>query len=158
MFVKRFYLIKHNHFLLMSVKIESGKWKTVWKPKKASTTFVKDSLLVLDAGFATPAGTDAGAADKPVLGVYQGPAYASSDVTTSLIAVQTPADPYCVVRATVSAGTPSATADLGKSFDMADDVSVTFSVTTNEPVAFEKYISATEGLFVLGHTMSGPSA
>lgn len=141
-----------------SWKVESGRWKTVWFPHKASTLISSGVLVTVNAGYVEEATTTAGQSDLPVLGIYEGPTVAAADATTALIAVQTPADAYCLARGLVDTGTPSATADLGKSFDISATNGVTFSTTTNEPVTFAKYISATEGLFVLCHLFGSPSA
>lgn len=133
----------------MSVKIESGRWTTIWRKKKASTAFVKESLVCLIAGFVAPAPSDAGAADKPVLGVYIGPAYGSGDATTVLVPVAVPIGP-ALIRATTSALVAT---DEGGSFDMTDDVTVNRGATTYGAVTLVKYVSATEGLFAISKSI-----
>lgn len=133
----------------MSVKIESGLWTTVWRAKKVSTAFVKDSLVTLVAGFIEPASTDAGAADKPVLGVYEGPAIASALATTPLIPVSVPRG-YALIRATASG---LASTEEGNSWDMTDSVTVNAASSTYGAVTCVKYISATEGLFAISKSV-----
>ena len=134
----------------MSVKVESGRWTTVFAPKKASTAFVQNSLVSLDDGFVTPGDSTTGAADEQVLGVYGGPAIASSSTTTTEIPVQVPIGP-ATVRATVT-GTFAAT-NLGDGFDLSDDVTVDAAANTYKVVNCVRFISATEGIFVINKTM-----
>lgn len=140
----------------MSVKIESGLWTTVWRAKKASTAFPKNSLVTLVAGFVTPASTDAGAADKPVLGVYNGSAITASTTGTYLysntakVPVSVPIGP-ALIRCTCT-GTLSSTEE-GNSFDMSDDVTVNAASTTYGAVTCVKYISSTEGIFAISKSI-----
>lgn len=140
----------------MSVKIESGLWTTVWRKKKASTAFPINSLVTLVAGFVTPASTDAGAADKPVFGVYAGSAITASTTgtylysNTALVPVAVPRS-AALVRATVT-GTLASTHE-GNSFDMSDDVTVNAGATTYGAVTCVKYISATEGIFAISKSI-----
>lgn len=140
----------------MSVKVESGLWTTIWRAKKASTAFPKDSLVCLIAGFVAPAPTDAGAADKPVLGVYNGSAITSATVgqflysNTAKIPVAVPIGP-ATVRATCT-GTLSSTEE-GNSWDMSDDVTVNANSSTYGAVTCVKYISATEGIFAISKSI-----
>lgn len=130
----------------MSVKIESGRWTTKWRKKKASTAFVQDSLVTLTAGFVAPADSNSGQANEPIFGVYGGPAISSGSATTDLIPVFVPIGP-ATIRATVT-GT-LATTDEGYGFDMSDSVTVNAAANTYKAVTLEKYISATEGIFVI---------
>lgn len=134
----------------MSVKIESGLWTTIWRAKKVSTAFVKNSLVTLIAGFVTPATTDAGAADKPCFGVYEGPAISAALATTPLVPVSVPIGP-ALVRVTAT-GT-LATTHEGNSFDMSDDVTVNAAATTYGVLTCVKFISATEGIFAIGKSI-----
>lgn len=143
-----------------AARVESGKWKTVWLPKKASTAIAADVLLMFTAGFVLEADTTAGASDTPLVGIFVGPAITSASAnyaTTDLIPVLVPADPFAVANLLIDTGTPSATADIGKSFDISATGGVTVSTTTNEPVTFLKYLSATRGLFLLT-LLSAPAA
>jgi len=140
----------------MSVKINSGLWTTKWLPKKASTAFAVDSLTILDAGYVNYAGSDAGATDKPVLGVYEGPVITSATTGTFLysntekIPVQVPIGPATVI-ATVT-GTLT-TADAGKQMDMSDSVTVNQDGTTYGAVTCLEYLSATSGIFSIGKSI-----
>lgn len=134
----------------MSVKVESGKWTTRWAPKKASTAFVQNSLVSLDDGFVTPGDSTTGAADEQALGVYGGPAIASSSTTTDEIPVQVPIGP-ATIRCTVT-GTFAST-NLGDGFDLSDDVTVDADANTYKVVNCVRFISSTEGIFVINKTM-----
>ena len=140
----------------MSVKIESGLWTTIWRRKKASTTFTANSLVSLDDGFVAPADTSTGAADEPVLGVFQGPNIVSTTIgtflysNTALVPVQVPIGP-ALVRATAS--NTLASTEEGCSFDLGDSVTVDTSATTYGTVTCVKYISATEGIFAISKSI-----
>lgn len=140
----------------MTVKVETGLWTTIWRRKKASTAFPANSLVCLIAGFVAPAPSDAGAADKPVLGVYAGLGIVAATVGTYLysntanIPVFAPRS-MALVRATVT-GT-LATTDEGGSFDMTDDVTVNKAATTYGAVTCVKFVSATEGIFAISKSI-----
>lgn len=139
-----------------SAKVESGRVKIMHFPKKASAALVSGTLVSLVSGYVEQATTTAGASDTPLLGLYVGSDISSSDATTALIPVVVPAEPMTQFRVVVGTGSLAAT-DVGKSFDIDSDAEVTVSTTTNEPVTCTKYISATEGLFVLTN-LSSPAA
>ena len=132
----------------MTVKLEQGRFTTIWRKKKASTAFVQFSLVTLTSGFVTPASTDAGAADSPVLGCYEGPAIASGSTTTAKIPIIVPIGPTLFRMTCTIAST-----DEGKGLDMTDSVTVHASNNTYSPVTLVKYLSATEGLFSLAKTV-----
>jgi hypothetical protein len=140
----------------MAIKIESGLWTTIWRKKKASTTFTANSLVSLDDGYVTPADSTTGAADEPCLGVYEGPAISASTVGTYLytntaeVAVQVPIGP-ATVRALVT-GTLANTCE-GLSFDLSDAVTVNKAATTYGVVTCVRYISATEGIFAISKSI-----
>lgn len=140
----------------MTFKVENGLWTTIWRKKKASTAFPKDSLVTLVAGFVTPGASDAGAADKPVLGIYSGLAITSTTTgtylytNTAIVPVAVPRGP-ALMRATVT-GT-LATTHEGNSFDLTDDVTVNAAATTYGAVTCVKYISATEGIFAISKSI-----
>ena len=134
----------------MSVKIESGKWTTIWRKKKASTAFVQNSFVSLTAGYVAPGDSNTGTADEPLLGVYSGPAIASGSTTTVEIPVFVPIGP-ALVRATAT-GTLAAT-DEGSGFDLSDSVTVNKAANTYSPVTCVRYISATEGIFSIGKSI-----
>lgn len=134
----------------MSVKIESGKWTTIWRKKKVSTAFVQNSLVSLDDGFVTPADTTTGAAGEPVLGVYGGPAIAVGSATTVEIPVFVPIGP-ATIRCTASGAL--ATTDEGLGFDMASDVIVDEAQNTYKAVTLLRYIGASEGIFMISKSM-----
>lgn len=141
-----------------SAKVKSGKWKLEYFPSKASTLLATNCLVQFDgSGFIIEATTTAGASDTPLVGIHIGVTKASSDATTTAVPIMVPAEPLCVAELLIDTGTPSATADLGKSFDISSTGGVTFSTTTNEPVTFKKYLSATLGDFYLTN-MSSPAA
>jgi len=142
-----------------SAKNFRGKWKTAWYPKTASVAIVKGTPVEWAAGFIKQATTTAGASDTPLAGIYNGPTIASTDsdyASNTQVPVLVPAEPMAEVQMTVSTGS-LATTDVGKSFDIDANSSVTVSTTSNEPVTCTKYISATEGLFVLTN-VSSPAA
>lgn len=139
-----------------SAKIESGKWKVMYFPKKASAAIVGNTLVEFEAGYVKQATTTAGATDTPLAGIYIGADISSSDATNALIPVLVPVEPLAQVRMVVGTGSLAAT-DVGKSFDIDSDAEVTKSTTDNEAVTCTKYISATEGLFVLTN-LSSPAA
>lgn len=140
----------------MSVKIESGKWTTIWRKKKASTAFAQNSLVDLTAGFVTPSTTTSGATDKPVLGVFDKTAITATTTGTYLysntgeVPVQVPIGP-ATIRCTTTSGL--ATTDEGKQMDMSDAVTVAYDGTTYGCVTLVKYISTTEGIFSIGKSI-----
>lgn len=140
-----------------SAKIAGGKWKIVWLPKAASTLLSANVLVQFNAGFIIEATTTAGASDTPLVGINLGGTQAAADATTALIPIAVPQEPGATAQLLIDTGTPSATADIGKSFDISATGGVTFSTTTNEPVTFWKYLSATQGIFVLT-SYSAPAA
>ena len=140
-----------------SAKIDGGKWKIVQLPHKASTLLSANVLCTLNAGFVEEATTTAGQSDLPLIGIFIGPTVAAADATTALVQIAVPAEPGATAQLLIDTGTPSATADLGKSFDISATGGVTFSTTTNEAVTFWRYISATQGIFVLT-SYSAPAA
>lgn len=145
-----FVVFNYLNLKIMSVKIESGLWTTMWCPKKASTVIYKDSLVALDDGYVIPADSNSGSADEPVLGVWENATITSSDsdyASATLRPVAVPIGP-AQVRATVT-GTLAAT-NIGDGFDMSDSVTVNAAANTYKVVTCTKYISATEGLFTIG--------
>lgn len=142
-----------------SAKNFEGKWKTEWYPKTASVAIVKGTPVEWAAGYVKQATTTAGATDTPLAGIYNGPTIASTDsdyASNTPIPVLVPAEPLAKVQMTVSTGSLAAT-DVGKSFDIDANSSVTVSTTTNEAVTCSRFISATEGMFVLTN-ISSPAA
>jgi hypothetical protein len=142
-----------------SAKNFVGRWKTAWYPKTASVVIVKGTPVEWASGYVKQATTTAGASDTPLAGIYGGNTLASSDAdyaSNTLVPVFVPAEPMAEVQMTVSTGSLAAS-DAGKSFDIDTNSSVTVSTTTNEPVTCTKYISATEGMFVLTN-VSSPAA
>ena len=79
-----------------------------------------------------------------------------SKLPNSLKPVLVPAEPLAQAKITVGTGSLAAT-DVGKSFDVDADAEVTVSTTSNEPLTCSRYISATEGVFVLTN-LSSPAA
>lgn len=140
-----------------AAKIDGGRWKIVWLPKKASTLLSANVLVDLTSGFVVEASTGTGASDQPLIGINVGGTQAAADATTALIPIAVPGEPGATAQLLIDTGTPSATADIGKSFDISATGGVTFSTTTNEPVTFIRYISATQGIFVLT-SYSAPAA
>ena len=137
----------------MSITIESGKWTARWLPKKVSTAFSANSLVSADDGYATPADSTTGAADEPVAGVYPGPAITSASsnyATTAEIMIMVPIGP-ATIRATVT-GTFAAT-NVGDGFDMSDSVTVNAAANTYKTVTCVKYVSTTEGIFMIGKSL-----
>lgn len=142
-----------------SAKLESGEPKVMYFPKKASVVIVAGTPVEFDAGYVKQATTTAGASDTPLAGIYIGAGIAATDAdyaSNTLIPILVPRDPLTQFRMTVSTGSLAAT-DVGKSFDIDANSSVTVSTTTNEAVTCTRYISATEGLFVLTG-LSSPAA
>ena len=136
---------------MAAIKIESGKWAAMWFPKVASTAFSPDSLLMISNGFVRPATSVAGAEHSTVAGVYQGALITSADTTTALIRVMVPQG-AAQVRATGISGTLEV-ASLGSQTDMYDAQIVNANYSTYGPLTCTKYISATEGLFVISKSV-----
>jgi len=140
----------------MSISIGSGQWTTIWRKKKASTAFTSGSLVSLDDGYVTPADSTTGAADEPVLGVYEGPTISSATTgkylysNTAEVPVQVPIGP-ALIRATVT-GTMTAVME-GLSYDLSDAVTVNVGSTTYGTVTAVRYISATEGIFAISKSI-----
>lgn len=135
----------------------SGKWKIEWLPAKISTLLSANVLVDLTSGFIVEASTNTGQSDQPLIGIHVGATRASSVADTALVPVLVPAEPGAKAQGLIDTGTPSATADIGKSFDISATGGVTVSTSTNEPVTFIRYISATQGIFVLT-SYSAPAA
>lgn len=137
-----------------------GKWKTMYFPKTASVVIKAGTPVEIDgSGKVKQATTTAGASDTPLVGIYNGPTIASTDAdyaSNTLVPILVPAEPLASLQMTVSTGSLAAT-DIGKSFDIDANSSVTVSTTTNEPVTCVGYLSATEGIFVLTN-LSSPAA
>lgn len=140
-----------------AARIDGGKWKIIWIPKKASTLLSANVLVEWNAGFAVEATTTTGATDTPLVGINLGGTQAAADATTALIPIAVPQEPLATAQLLIDTGTPNATTDVGKSFDISATGGVTFSTTTNEPVTFVKYLSATQGIFVFTN-LSSPAA
>ena len=140
----------------MSVYVNSGLWTTIWRNKKASTALVGNEFVILDAGYVNAASTDAGAVNKPILGVLEGPVVASDTIgtylysNTALVPVQVPIGP-ATVRATAT--NTLAKADEGKQLDLSDAVTVNHSGVTYGPVTCVKFISTTEGIFAISKSV-----
>lgn len=142
-----------------SSKNFQGKWKLAWFPKKASVVIVAGTPVEIEAGFVKQATTTAGATDTPLVGIYYGKTIASTDsdyASNTLVPIMVPADPMAQVQMTVSTGTLT-TAMVGLSYDIDSNSSVTISTSSNEPVTCAKFISATEGMFVL-QSLFNPAA
>jgi hypothetical protein len=142
-----------------SAKVESGKWKMLWMKKTASVAIVKHTLVEMGAGYFLQATTTAGATNTPLLGIYVGPTITSASAdyaSNTTYPVLVPAEPLAQARLVVGTGSLAAT-DVGLSFDIDSDAEVTVSTSSNEPVTCTKYLSATEGLFVLTN-LSSPAA
>ena len=140
----------------MSVKIESGKWTTVWRKKKASTAFATNSMVDLEDGFALPSDSASGKTDCPILGVYTMPAITSATTGTFLysntakIPVQVPLA-GAMVRCTTTSGLAST--DEGKQMDMSDSTNVAYDGTIYGCVTLVKYISTTEGIYAISKSL-----
>jgi hypothetical protein len=128
---------------MAQVTIESGLWTTVWRKKKASTTFAKKQLVDLSSGYIQPSTSST----KQVFGVNQDNEYANTDTTTVEIPVLVPRGYDSYVRATAT-GTLAAT-DEGSEFDLLDSQTVNKAASTHDPVKCIRYISTTEGIFAL---------
>lgn len=143
-----------------SWRVYSGRWKTVWRERKASAALASGVLTQFDGnGYVIEATTTAGATDTPLAGIYEGPAVTAASAnyaTAELIPLQVPVDPEALAQGAIDTGTPAIT-DQGKSFDISATNGATVSTSTNEPVTLSKYISATVGLFVLTN-LSSPAA
>lgn len=135
---------------MASVKIESGLWKAMWFAKTASTAYSANSLLVLNTSAVVSSGSNAGAVGFPVAGVYSGPAIPSSDSTTGPIRVLVP-----IANATIRATTQGtlASSQLGSQLDMVNAENVNAAGTTYGAVTLVKYVSATEGIFVISKSV-----
>jgi hypothetical protein len=142
-----------------SWKIASGKWKTMWFKRTASTDIASGVLLELVAGYLVEATTTAGATDTPVAGIYEGPAITSAlstYATAEYIPVQVPVDPNASALGIVDTGTLAQTS-VGLSYDISATNGVTQSTSTNEAVTCIKFITAALGEFVLTG-LSSPAA
>ncbi len=127
----------------------SGKWKIAWFPKTASTLISNNVLVQFSSGQLIEATTTAGANQTPLVGINIGGTQAAADATTALIPVLVPADPFALAIGGVDTGTPNATTDLGKPFDISATGGVTVSTSTHKCVTLAKYLSATQGIFKL---------
>jgi len=146
----------------MSVKPYKGKWVIRWVNKKASTAFSKESLCDLIAGYVNPSSANSGAANKPVLGIYQGPTISSATTgkylysNTAEVPVLVPASPRASMLMDTT-GTDLAITDQGNRFDMSTALLVDTDANTNGAVRCIKYLSTSKGVFEIsrGTNVSG---
>ena len=132
-----------------SAKVYSGKWKLMWFPKTASATLTAGVLVDLTSGYVAQAGTGSGGNGQPLVGIYGGATYASSDATTVLVPVYVPAEPHAYALITVGTGSLSATASFGQPYDVDANSNVTVSTSTHKCLTCVGYVSATQGIFKL---------
>lgn len=121
----------------MSARVHSGVWETVWKPKKASTTFVKNSLVELVSGFVQPCTSST----AEIMGINQDSAYSSGDATTVKIPVLIPKSKGARIQLTTSA-----ILTAGNEYDLVDDVSANAAASTNDAVTCFTALSSTEAI------------
>lgn len=142
-----------------SWKIGAGKWKTKFYPKTASVAIATGVLVENASGRVKEATTTAGATDTPVVGIYDGPAITSASATyadESDLAIRVPAEPLATAIGKVDTGSLSSVMIM-LSYDISATNGVTVSTSSNEPVTCVRFISATEGEFVLTNA-SSPAA
>jgi hypothetical protein len=120
-----------------------GKTKDMWFPKVASTAISANSFVKFDgSGHVTPCVST----DATILGVYEGPAIASSDATNSLIKITVPIERAVEWTVDVEAGTLTA-ASVGVTFDLQDATGVNQGGTSHNPVTCTAFLSASKGVF-----------
>lgn len=131
----------------MSFIPSKGKWHLEFWPKKASTAYTKDCLVIKTAGAGTVEAAVAGSGD--ILGINI-KTIASTDLdyaANTLIPILVPNSITCEMYGTVT-GT-LATTDPGTKFDLSDSVTVDKAATTTKILLCKKFISATLGVFTL---------
>lgn len=130
-----------------SAKVYSGKWKTLWFPKTASTLLTAGVLVDLTSSYLKEAGTGSGGNGQPLVGIHIGPTQPATDATTALVPVAVPAEPNCAALITVGTGSLSATASFGQPYDVDANANVTVSTSTRKCLTCVGYVSATQGMF-----------
>jgi hypothetical protein len=142
---------------------KQGKTKILWLPVTPSTVILKGALVTLSSGkliCATNTMTN-----KEIVGVWAAPTIAASDANYALDRlgpVEVPVEKNVIWKAPVNVGTLVATS-VGLYFDLdtADTgIGVDQSATALDICFCTKYISATEGEFILniGPESAGTSA
>ena len=125
----------------MAFEQHSGKARTEWYPKKASTVFAKGDLVYADgSGAIQPADATSGMH----IGVIQKAVAATDDdyASTTLVPVLVPTDD---TEWLVDVGTGTATAALiGTQFDLTDAAGVDVSATSKNVVTCTRFISASK--------------
>jgi len=122
------------------VKVYSGHWETVWKPKVASTAFTKGQFVDLVSGFVQPSTSGS----TFLMGVNQDSAIASSDATTRKIPVLVPKSKNAQVQVETSALVVGGTA-----YDLLDSNTVNQAATTNKVVRAVTPLSAKRAIFTI---------
>ena len=123
-----------------------GKTKTEWLPVTASTTFSKGAIVSFASGYLIEA-TSSTAALSHVGVIKKAIAATDADYADSrLIEVRVPTERHATVRATTAS---LVTTDVGSEFDLSDSVTVNRGASSVDAVKLVKYISATEGVFMV---------
>ncbi len=123
----------------MAVKKFSGKTKTIWFPKAASTAFADGAFVTFDgSGNVTPATSTS----AKLVGVCR-KAVASTDsdyASTTLIPIEVPVERYVEWDALTAS---AVAADVGAAVDLTDSVTVNRGATSHHVVTITGIISAT---------------
>ena len=130
----------------MSFKENSGRWKSIWLPVTTSTALAANSLVTFTSGLLIAA--TAGTAAVAIVGIVK-KAIAATDADyadSRLIEVRVPTERHATVKATTAS---LVTTDVGSEFDLSDSVTVNRGASSVDAVKLVKYISATEGVFIV---------
>lgn len=123
-------------------------WEIVWMRKIASTAFSANSLVARSAAIDTVEPADA--SDTELVGIcLRAVTSADSDYASNTrIPVLVPCSKKAEMIGDVSTSTIAIT-DEGNEYDLASATGVDASASSNDPVKLLKFISSTQGIFVI---------
>lgn len=113
-------------------------------PIPASTAIAANSFVKFDGSGNV---INCVSSDATILGVYNGPAIASTNTTITSILVEVPIEKGVEWAVDVTGGTLAA-ASVGNTFDLQDNANVNQGGTSHNPVRCTRFISSTKGAFV----------
>lgn len=129
----------------MAVVKRDGLTKMISFPLPASTAVVANSFVKFDGSGNV---INSVSTDATILGVYNGPAIASSNTTITSILVEVPIEKAVEWTVDVTGGTLVA-GSVGNTFDLEDSADVNQGGTSHNCVRCTGFISASKGVFVI---------
>lgn len=118
-------------------------------PIPASTAIAANSFVKFDGSGNV---INSVSSDATILGVYTGPAIASSNTTITSILVEIPVEKGVEWLVDVTGGTLAA-GSVGNTFDLQDNADVNQGGTSHNVVRCTRFISATKGAFVFASVL-----